>query len=187
MPSAIRDFASYAAVLWQEWKVLLTGGSIMAAAALHGFVIGKPVPANVNWLIVGLTLILAAFLSWRRTVMTAEQWRQDLVLKAIWDAIHTHIRLYREINAENPAESRYPLKAWPKFGELWREAHASLFAESVAFERTRELMRGAWADLGWAEKQEIFKLTERATMVSLLSALDEVDYFLKSKVRVLGT
>src|ERR1700734_1311714 len=112
MPSAIRDFASYAVVLWQEWKVFLTGGTIIALVALYGFVTAKPFPAKVNWLVVGLTLILAAFSSWRKTVVTAEQWRRDLLVRAIWDMVHTHIRLYREINAKNPAESMYPLKSW---------------------------------------------------------------------------
>jgi len=62
----LRDFFEFLFALWQEWKTLLTGGTIIALAWLFEAIKGKPVPGRVNWLIIGVTLILSAFLSWRR-------------------------------------------------------------------------------------------------------------------------
>jgi hypothetical protein len=62
----LRDLSAYIVALWREWKALLTGGSIIALASLWMYSHSKPIPANVNWLIVGLTLVLASFLAWRK-------------------------------------------------------------------------------------------------------------------------
>jgi hypothetical protein len=60
------DLLSFARALWNEWKALLTGGSIIALLWLATVVTKRTIPPNVNWLAVGLTLILAAFLAWRK-------------------------------------------------------------------------------------------------------------------------
>jgi hypothetical protein len=62
----LRDFLRFIEALWREWRVLLTGGSIFAGLALWTMATGKPVAQNVNWLILGLTLILASFFAWRK-------------------------------------------------------------------------------------------------------------------------
>lgn len=68
----LRDFLSFVAALWHEWKVLLTGGSIIALSQLWQYFGGRPLPRHMNWLIVGLTMILAAFLAWRKQWMEAD-------------------------------------------------------------------------------------------------------------------
>jgi hypothetical protein len=60
----LRDFVFFLRAFWRQWRILLTGGSIMALVALWGLVVGKSLD-GAGWLIVGVTLILAAFLSWR--------------------------------------------------------------------------------------------------------------------------
>jgi hypothetical protein len=45
---------------------LLTGGSILAIIALWQMATGKPIPQAVNWLVLGCTFVVAAFLAWRR-------------------------------------------------------------------------------------------------------------------------
>lgn len=62
----LRDFASFLAALWREWKVFLTGGSVVAVLSLWNLAGWKPIPHKVNWLIVGLTFTLAAFAAWRK-------------------------------------------------------------------------------------------------------------------------
>ncbi len=62
----LRDFASFLAALWHEWKVFLTGGSVVAVLSLWNLAGWKPLPRDANWLILGLTFILAAFAAWRR-------------------------------------------------------------------------------------------------------------------------
>jgi len=62
----LRDIGCFVAAVWAEWKALLTGGSIIAALSIWSIATSKAVPRNVNWLIVGLTLVMAAFLAWRK-------------------------------------------------------------------------------------------------------------------------
>jgi hypothetical protein len=67
----IRDFASFLAALWSEWKVFLTGGTIVAVSEVWNLTGWKPLPHSVNWLILGLTFILAAFSAWRKEWIAA--------------------------------------------------------------------------------------------------------------------
>lgn len=69
----LRDFVSFLAALWREWKVFLTGGSIVASLSLWNLMGWKPLPHSVNWLILGLTFILAAFAAWRREWVEAKR------------------------------------------------------------------------------------------------------------------
>lgn len=62
----LRDFASFLRAVWQEWKVLLTGGSIIALLSLWAFVSQKPIARSIDWLVLGLTLMLATFVAWRK-------------------------------------------------------------------------------------------------------------------------
>jgi hypothetical protein len=62
----LRDFARFLFAVWNEWKVLLTGGTLIALLFIVGALRNKPMPPNVNWLVLGLTLVAAAFLAWRR-------------------------------------------------------------------------------------------------------------------------
>jgi hypothetical protein len=62
----LRDFGYFLAALWREWKVFLTGGSIVAAYSFWNLAGWKPLPQNANWLILGATFILASFFAWRR-------------------------------------------------------------------------------------------------------------------------
>ena len=112
----------------------------------------------------------------------------DLLLRAIWDAIHRHQRIYREISAQYPEQSRYPLSSisWPNWGQPWQHSDAAIFAEATCFDRTRILLNHAWNTLGWPKQQEIFHVDDQCTLVTLLSALEDLDYFLRSKVTVLG-
>jgi hypothetical protein len=52
--------------LWAEWKVLLTGGSIIALVTLVQTARDKPISNRFGWLVLGLTLILSAFFAWRK-------------------------------------------------------------------------------------------------------------------------
>ena len=62
----LRDFAVFLRALWREWKTLLTGGSIVALIALWELTGHKAFPNSVNWLILGFTFVVAAFLLMER-------------------------------------------------------------------------------------------------------------------------
>ena len=70
----LRDFSSFVTAMWKEWKLLLTGSSIAVVLGLSTL-FGLQLPKHIKWLVSGpspglliacLTLILAAFLSWRK-------------------------------------------------------------------------------------------------------------------------
>ena len=61
----LRDFKSFLAALWREWKLLLTGGGVFAVLSILNLGGWKALPQSFNWLILGLTFILAAFFAWR--------------------------------------------------------------------------------------------------------------------------
>jgi hypothetical protein len=61
----------FARALWTEWATLLTGGSIIAIVFIWSTASGKSVPPGVNWLVLALTLIIAAFLAWRKQAVFA--------------------------------------------------------------------------------------------------------------------
>src|ERR1017187_8028834 len=91
----LRDFLLFVAALWREWKALLTGGSIIAFEALWVLSGKPPLPQTANWIIVGLTMILASFLAWRRQWMEADKDFVHLSLAELRDlsrigtALHT--------------------------------------------------------------------------------------------------
>lgn len=62
----LRNVGLYLLALWRQWKVLLTGGSIMAVVAIWALFTNRGLPYNLGWLILGLTFIAASFMSWRR-------------------------------------------------------------------------------------------------------------------------
>ena len=45
---------------------MATGGSIIAMAWFAQVLTNKPLPPGINWLIVALTFLMAAFLGWRK-------------------------------------------------------------------------------------------------------------------------
>jgi hypothetical protein len=70
MPNWFREFVTFIVSLCREWVVLLTGGGVAAVLVVWGSATGKPLPLHVGWIFLGLTLMLAAFFSWRK------QWRE---------------------------------------------------------------------------------------------------------------
>lgn len=68
----LRDFLKYLNALWREWRLLLTGGSIIAVLAIWSFATGKPIPQKFAWLILGVTFIVASFMTWRREASRRE-------------------------------------------------------------------------------------------------------------------
>ena len=68
----LRDLADFVWALWREWKVLLTGGSLIALVTIWALATGVAVPYNLGWLIIALTFIGAAFMSWRRERQQAQ-------------------------------------------------------------------------------------------------------------------
>ena len=72
-----RDLAGFIAALWREWKILLTGGTIMALVAIWALGTNRALPYNFGWLVLGLTFIAAAFMSWRRAHLQTRADRQS--------------------------------------------------------------------------------------------------------------
>lgn len=94
----LRDFGDFLRALWREWKALLTGGSVIAALALWQMSTGRSVARRMNWLIVGLTLMLASFFAWRREWIHGGHGLVSLSPKQLTDLFdgrtQTHANLY---------------------------------------------------------------------------------------------
>lgn len=83
----LRDFVSFLHALWNEWKVLLTGGSIIALVTIWSAISRNSPPKGIGWVIVGLTLIIAGFLSWRKQWLQADGRVAEINLKDVCDAV----------------------------------------------------------------------------------------------------
>jgi hypothetical protein len=81
----LRDFVFFLRALWRQWKVLLTGGSVMALLAMWTLVHGQHLPDGVGWLVVGLTFMLAAFFSWRSEWIKAGRDFVEIDFKGVSD------------------------------------------------------------------------------------------------------
>lgn len=56
----------YVVALWRQWKVFLTGGTIIALAALYALTTGRSIAQPWGWGIVVTTFFLASFAAWRK-------------------------------------------------------------------------------------------------------------------------
>ncbi len=70
MSSWFREFITFIVSLFKEWGTLLTGGALAAALSIWSIVSGRSTPLHIGWIFLWLTLIMAAFFSWRK------QWRE---------------------------------------------------------------------------------------------------------------
>ncbi|HYN82934.1 MAG TPA: hypothetical protein VES88_15725 [Gemmatimonadaceae bacterium] len=62
----MRDLGQFLRALWGQWKVLLTGGGLMAIVAIFAFATGKEIPRPWGWLTLGFTFVAASFTAWRK-------------------------------------------------------------------------------------------------------------------------
>jgi len=89
----IRDFAFFLRALWREWRVLLTGGSIVAVLVLINLG-GRSIPRKVNWSIIGITFILAAFRAWRNEWINAGRGFVEVDFASVEEAFKGRTRAY---------------------------------------------------------------------------------------------
>lgn len=66
----LQEFKAFISSLWDEWKVLVTGGTTAALLVIWGYVKGQSVASKTGLVFLAFTLLLAAFYSWRK------QWRR---------------------------------------------------------------------------------------------------------------
>jgi hypothetical protein len=103
----LKSVGRYVLALWAQWKVLLTGSSIIALAAIWALLTGRALPNTVGWLIVGITFIAASFLAWRReyeqaravqTTRSPREERQARIARWRRMVMETHIAMQRQRN-----------------------------------------------------------------------------------------
>ena len=91
----LRDLICFLAALWAEWKVLLTGGTISAGLVGWALSTGKAAPRNISWIVLGLTLALAAFFAWRKEWVRGDRGFIDVTvseLYRLYETGHTSIQ-----------------------------------------------------------------------------------------------
>jgi hypothetical protein len=62
----LADFFHFLEAIWSEWKLLLTGGTIIACFSLWTFATGHALSRYLSWSVLVFTLVLAAFFAWRK-------------------------------------------------------------------------------------------------------------------------
>jgi hypothetical protein len=102
----LRDFASFLRSIWREWRSLLTGGSVIAILALWNMAGGRSISQSVNWLVLGLTLVLAAFLAWRREWISSGRGFVDVDLAGLEQLFHGRAGVHQR-SIERPVLGRF--------------------------------------------------------------------------------
>ena len=119
----LKSVGRYVKALWAQWKVLLTGGSVMALVAIWALATNRGLPYSAGWLILGITFVAASFLAWRHEnehvhagqgTPSPRDERQALI--ASWRAMVTDVHLKRIKNYGKPVIQ--VLEAHPSFPSL---------------------------------------------------------------------
>jgi hypothetical protein len=66
----IMEFSAFIKSLWEEWKILLTGGTPSAGLVFWGYASGRPLLHIIGWVFLAITFLLSVFFSLRK------QWRE---------------------------------------------------------------------------------------------------------------
>ncbi len=102
----LRDFSRFVLALWREWRSLLTGGTVIATLYIWNSVSVKPLPQSINWLVVGLTFIMAAFMAWRKEWMSAGSGFVDIDLAELEKELHGKTGVHQR-SIERPLLGKY--------------------------------------------------------------------------------
>jgi hypothetical protein len=92
MAGLLKDLLHFAHAFWGAWRVLLTGGSLIALLTLWSLTGQRPIPQNLAWLIVALTFLAASFLAWRKERQSA--FREQRIL--VDEPVNLLVRPYKE-------------------------------------------------------------------------------------------
>jgi hypothetical protein len=175
MQSVLQDFWSFAIALWREWKVLLTGGSIIAVLAIWGFAGGKTLPTNLGWLTLGVTFILASFLAWRKEYHQ----RRDAATKRIFTDLRVD-QLMSFLGGRTHIEAN---RLMAPYLEKWmrvqcevddiRSSFNEMEVHAHQLEPTRVFMLMIFQKLLWAERLSVMTRGSKIEVVGQIKYANE--------------
>jgi hypothetical protein len=167
----LRDLFSFLRALWTEWKVLLTGGTIIAALAIFTAVSTKPIPLATNWLILGLTFICASFLAWRKAWISSGSDLVDIDPEWLSDQFSNRTRIQANVLIKPYLGKRIRVT-----GEL-RDILLLLFTGIVYLEKSpKELFsKGVKLRMSRWRAAELSSLP-KGTRMTVVGRISEVDY-----------
>src|SRR2546423_2884475 len=67
----------YAKALWHQWKVFLTGGSLMALTVIYSFATAQSVSRPWGWGLLAGTLLFASFGAWKEEYVRNRTFETD--------------------------------------------------------------------------------------------------------------
>jgi hypothetical protein len=106
-----------------------------------------------------------------------------VALTALWELVHAHARIYKEMASKFPSQTQRPLhpSSWPDWGKPWEFVHAELYSESAHLRRTIALASALWGKFGYPRDFAFFKVPDNTTMAGLQTAIEDFDYALREK------
>lgn len=75
----------YAKALWHQWKVFLTGGSLMALTVIYSFATAHSISKPWGWGLLAGTLLLSSFGAWKEEHLKNEAFADDKARMEITD------------------------------------------------------------------------------------------------------
>jgi hypothetical protein len=183
----IRDFAAFLSALWHEWKILLTGGSIVAVLALLSFGGVKSIPQYVNWLIIGVTFVMAVFHAWRNERTNVARTKRDvstevpvpasaperIVIDVTPEYLMGFYKEHTDVQAAKLAES-YIGKWIKQSGKVANVASSeSMRTWEVYFADSRaEYIVSLAFDQTWADRVSVLKRGEQISVLGQIGRFD---------------
>ena len=135
----LQDLKAFLYALWGEWKALLTGGSIIASLALFQLITHRSVPHFMDWLIIGLSLIGAAFLSWRKEWINSGRGLINIDLEEIRQLFSDHTTPHAKLRVRQLIGKRtiltgtlYDLSNYATFASVHMNTDKAMFHLQVS-------------------------------------------------------
>jgi hypothetical protein len=101
----------YVKTLWHQWKVFLTGGSLMAATVIYSFATAQAVSRPWGWGLIAGTFVLASYGAWKQEYersrsAEADSPRMGITHVSAWGGSEQQPQYYFTVNVrlENPGK-----------------------------------------------------------------------------------
>ncbi len=146
----------------------MTGGSIFAGLAIWGLITGRSVPTNIAWPVLGTTLILASFLSWRKQAVAAHFFDRQIMDFVPEDPTKL-FENYTSIQAEILFNADYTGKWMKVFGKI-ADLSSTDFGAVIIFETRRPSGVTVYAKFGRKMNQRL-SILQRGDTVSVIGKI----------------
>jgi hypothetical protein len=155
------DFVCFLRAVWRKWNVLLTGGSIIAFIAIYETVTGTRAPVPIGWMVLGATLVLAAFFAWRDEWLRTGKGFINLEPKELAQLIRNRTSAQRDALTKEYAGKRIKIN-----GKLADVSHSILFPWLSSITIHADDGFSVYADV-WRWRSGLYSSLNMGTMLTI--------------------